>query len=91
MSLQPVRDVDLIRHAYVLPGRQRRGVRATSVFAAAEYAGYAGRHQGGSRRKGDLPPGVPPGLMNLPPLRAHARPRPRRWSLEHAPMRLVSP
>ena len=26
MGLQPVRDVDLIRHAYVLPGRQRRGV-----------------------------------------------------------------
>jgi GNAT superfamily N-acetyltransferase len=26
MGVQPVRDVDLIRHAYVLPGRQRRGV-----------------------------------------------------------------
>src|SRR5437870_5456050 len=26
MGLQPVRDVDLIRHAYVLPGSQRRGV-----------------------------------------------------------------
>jgi GNAT superfamily N-acetyltransferase len=26
MGLQPVRDVDLIRHAYVLPGRQRHGV-----------------------------------------------------------------
>ena len=25
MGLQPVRDVDLIRHAYVLPGDQRRG------------------------------------------------------------------
>lgn len=26
MGLQPVRDVDLIRHAYVLPGTQRRGI-----------------------------------------------------------------
>src|SRR5262249_23476569 len=26
MGLQPVRDVDLIRHAYVRPGGQRRGV-----------------------------------------------------------------
>jgi GNAT superfamily N-acetyltransferase len=26
MGVQPVRDVDLIRHAYVLPGRQRHGV-----------------------------------------------------------------
>jgi GNAT superfamily N-acetyltransferase len=26
MGIQPVRDVDLIRHAYVLPGRQRAGV-----------------------------------------------------------------
>jgi GNAT superfamily N-acetyltransferase len=26
MGIQPVRDVDLIRHAYVLPGKQRRGV-----------------------------------------------------------------
>ena len=26
MGIQAVRDVDLIRHAYVLPGSQRRGV-----------------------------------------------------------------
>ena len=26
MGIQPVRDVDLIRHAYVLPGSQRRGI-----------------------------------------------------------------
>jgi GNAT superfamily N-acetyltransferase len=26
MGLQPLRDVDLIRHAYVLPGRQGRGI-----------------------------------------------------------------
>src|SRR4051794_37863598 len=26
MGVQPVRDVELIRHAYVAPGRQRRGV-----------------------------------------------------------------
>ncbi|HEX3537120.1 MAG TPA: GNAT family N-acetyltransferase [Stellaceae bacterium] len=26
MGIQPVKDVDLIRHAYVLPGDQRRGV-----------------------------------------------------------------
>src|SRR5207245_9340583 len=27
MGIQPVRDVDLIRHAYVLPDSQRHGVR----------------------------------------------------------------
>jgi GNAT superfamily N-acetyltransferase len=26
MGIQPVRDVDLIRHAYVMPGDQRRGI-----------------------------------------------------------------
>jgi GNAT superfamily N-acetyltransferase len=26
MGVQPVRDVDLIRHAYVAPGMQRRGI-----------------------------------------------------------------
>jgi GNAT superfamily N-acetyltransferase len=31
MGLQPVRDVDLIRHAYVLPGRQRCGVGAALI------------------------------------------------------------
>jgi GNAT superfamily N-acetyltransferase len=29
MGIQPVRDVDLIRHAYVLPGNQGRGVGAS--------------------------------------------------------------
>ena len=29
MGIQPVRDVDLIRHAYVLPGHQGRGVGGT--------------------------------------------------------------
>jgi N-acetylglutamate synthase-like GNAT family acetyltransferase len=53
MGIQPVRDVDLIRHAYVAPDRQRRGVggallehlmRASSrrllvgTWAAAEWA-----------------------------------------------------
>ena len=53
MGIQPVRDVDLIRHAYVAPGRQRRGVgsallehlmRSTSrrilvgTWAAADWA-----------------------------------------------------
>ena len=28
MGVQPVRDVDLIRHAYVVPGSQRRGIGA---------------------------------------------------------------
>lgn len=31
MGIQPVRDVELIRHAYVLPGRQRRGVGAALI------------------------------------------------------------
>ena len=31
MGLQAVRDVDLIRHAYVLPGRQRQGIGAALI------------------------------------------------------------
>jgi GNAT superfamily N-acetyltransferase len=31
MGIQPVRDVDLIRHAYVLPGNQRHGIGATLI------------------------------------------------------------
>ena len=31
MGIQPVRDVDLIRHAYVRPGVQRRGVGAALI------------------------------------------------------------
>jgi GNAT superfamily N-acetyltransferase len=31
MGIQPVRDVDLIRHAYVRPDRQRHGVGATLI------------------------------------------------------------
>jgi GNAT superfamily N-acetyltransferase len=31
MGIQPVGDVDLIRHAYVLPGRQRSGVGAALI------------------------------------------------------------
>jgi GNAT superfamily N-acetyltransferase len=32
IGLQPVRDVDLIRHAYVVPGSQRRGVGGALVW-----------------------------------------------------------
>jgi len=31
MGVQPVRDVDLIRHAYVRPGGQRRGIGAALI------------------------------------------------------------
>jgi GNAT superfamily N-acetyltransferase len=31
MGIQPVRDVDLIRHAYVRPGSQRHGVGAALI------------------------------------------------------------
>ena len=31
MGIQPVRDVDLIRHAYVLPGNQRLGVGSALI------------------------------------------------------------
>ena len=31
MGMQPVRDVELIRHAYVRPGKQRRGVGAALI------------------------------------------------------------
>jgi len=32
MGIQPVQDVDLIRHAYVLPGNQRHGVGAALLL-----------------------------------------------------------
>jgi GNAT superfamily N-acetyltransferase len=60
MGVQPVRDVDLIRHAYVLPDSQRRGVGAAllrhlrgisprrmlvGTWAAADWAiGFYRRH-----------------------------------------------
>jgi GNAT superfamily N-acetyltransferase len=60
MGVQPVRDVDLIRHAYVLPGNQRSGVGSAllrhlrglsgrrmlvGTWAAAEWAiGFYRRH-----------------------------------------------
>ena len=60
MGIQPVRDVDLIRHAYVDPGRQRSGVGGALIehlmqsatrrvlvgtWAAAEWAiGFYRRH-----------------------------------------------
>jgi GNAT superfamily N-acetyltransferase len=50
MGFQPVRDVDLIRHAYVLPGSQRQGVGGAP--AASEQEAYAGRYLG-RRRLGD--------------------------------------
>ena len=31
MGIQPVRDVELIRHAYVRPGKQRRGIGAALI------------------------------------------------------------
>jgi GNAT superfamily N-acetyltransferase len=40
MGIQPVGDVDLIRHAYVLPGSQRRGVGAALL---AHLRGLTGR------------------------------------------------
>ena len=61
MGIQPVGDVDLIRHAYVSPGSQRRGVggallehlaRSTTrrmlvgTWAAAEWAIRFYRHHG---------------------------------------------
>ena len=36
MGLQPVRDVELIRHAYVAPGRQRGGVGGTLLEHLAQ-------------------------------------------------------
>jgi GNAT superfamily N-acetyltransferase len=60
MGIQPVRDVDLIRHAYVTPGNQRRGIGAAllahlatgrtrrtlvGTWAAADWAvGFYVRH-----------------------------------------------
>ena len=67
MGIQPVRDVDLIRHAYVLPDRQGRGVGGALLEHLLERdAADPGRHLGG-RRVGD---------PLLPPPRLRAR-RPR--------------
>ena len=61
MGIQPVRDVDLIRHAYVLPGSQHRGIGAAllghlesmsrrrmlvGTWAAADWAIRFYRHNG---------------------------------------------
>jgi GNAT superfamily N-acetyltransferase len=61
MGIQPVRDVDLIRHAYVAPGCQRRGIGAAlmehlargrtrrtlvGTWAAADWAVSFYRHHG---------------------------------------------
>jgi len=61
MGVQPVRDVDLIRHAYVMPASQRRGVGAAllerlrglstrrmliGTWAAADWAIGFYRHHG---------------------------------------------
>jgi GNAT superfamily N-acetyltransferase len=39
MGIQAVRDVDLIRHAYVLPGSQRRGIGAALLARLANTGG----------------------------------------------------
>src|SRR5438477_6129361 len=47
MGIQPVRDVDLIRHAYVLPAHQRHGVGAAllqHLRQPAERSAHADRH-----------------------------------------------
>jgi hypothetical protein len=64
MGFQPVRDVDLIRHAYVLPGNQlaRRWRRAAQAFTTDERAPTARWHLG-RRRLGDP-------LLSTPRLRA---------------------
>jgi GNAT superfamily N-acetyltransferase len=61
MGFQPVHDVDLIRHAYVLPGQQRQGIGAAllrhlcsmsarrmlvGTWAAADWAIRFYRHHG---------------------------------------------
>jgi hypothetical protein len=38
MGIQPMRDVDLIRHAYVLPGQQRLGVGSNICVVPARVA-----------------------------------------------------
>lgn len=39
MGIQPVRDVDLIRHAYVMPGHQRHGVGGALLRHLRELTG----------------------------------------------------
>ena len=53
MGIQPVGDVDLIRHAYVLPSaRDAASAGSCSGTCGPERAAHAGRHLGG-RRVGD--------------------------------------
>ena len=54
MGIQSVRDVDLIRHAYVLPSTQRRGIGGALLghLRAIENAAYLDWHLG-SRRLGN--------------------------------------
>ena len=48
MGLQSMRDVDLIRHAYVLPAQQRHGIggKTPPSSSADEHTADAGRHLG---------------------------------------------
>ena len=80
MGIQAVGDVDLIRHAYVVPGRQRGGVGGALLdhLARAADAADARRHVGRGRL------GDP--LLRAPRLRAgHARAQDRAPAdvLEH--------
>ena len=54
MGIQPVRDVELIRHAYTAPARQGRGIGGALLehLAEPQHAAAARRHVGG-RRVGD--------------------------------------
>jgi GNAT superfamily N-acetyltransferase len=51
MGIQPVRDVDLIRHVYVVPDSQRHGVGGALLehLRGFEHATDAGRHLGRCR------------------------------------------
>src|SRR5215218_8980074 len=52
MGIQPMDDVDLIRHAYVVPGSQRHGVGGALLAHLRRRSAHAGRHLG-RRRLGD--------------------------------------
>ncbi len=80
MGLQSVRDVDLIRHAYTVPDRQRarHRRRPAGASAAAEHAAYPDRHLGGCRLGDPLLPAA-----RLRAGRACAQGRAPRDLLEH--------
>ena len=72
MGIQPVRDVDLIRHAYVDPGRQRHGVGSALLehLKRSTTPAHTRRHVGRGRLGDRL---LSPSRLRARPSRAQGR------------------